>query len=504
MEKGAEYSEICVLVRSNVIGEEVASYLVDNGVPVITDDSLKVKGAMSVRRLVSLMSYVDNPEDTVNGYLAESMNMELPDGSWSLVDMAEFIVRNMKDADEQHFMQGEVIYLQSFMDYLQAYVASNGNNLRGFLKYWEGEDPSISSPSSGNSVRVMTIHKSKGLDFPYVILPFAENITLFKAGKYWCSPDLKGTALEGVADGVYDVTLSSSSEATLFREHYRRESFLQQVDNINTIYVAMTRAASGMHIIAKTPSAKFKMAADAGERPEFSDFSQIMYWFLRTSDALEGLEHHADGEVEAFTFGELSDFTPLRKEDDMSVRPFDVKGGMEYPSFPLNPQAGRLRFSPDALDFFSEDDKAGISASSRLRGVALHDILSRIKVSSDLEDAIMQSVLSGEIDKEEASDIKALLEKRLSEVEDLDWFPQNGARIYNEADIIDTDGHSYRPDRVVVNGRKVIIVDYKSGEHYAKYEQQLMRYARIWKSMGYAEVSAYLWYLQTGEIMHVC
>ena len=209
-----------------------------------------------MRRLVSLMSYADNPQDTVSGYLAQSLDITVPQGCSSLTDMAESFFRSLKAKDSDEIWKGEILHIQSFFDHVQDYVASNGNSLRGFLKYWEDEDPSISSPSSGESVRVMTIHKSKGLDFPYVIIPFAENITLYKAGNYWCVPELSDTPLSGVADGVYDVTLSKSSDNTLFAEDYRKENFLQQVDNINTIYVAMTRAALGMHIIAKTPSAK--------------------------------------------------------------------------------------------------------------------------------------------------------------------------------------------------------------------------------------------------------
>ena len=74
----------------------------------------------------------------------------------------------------------------------------------------------------------------------------------------------------------------------------------------------------------------------------------------------------------------------------------------------------------------------------------------------------------------------------------------------NEVSIIDTDGQVYRPDRVVKNGDKVIIVDYKFGEHYRKYEHQMNRYADLWRRMGYADISAFLWYVQTGEIVPMC
>ena len=522
---GARLSEIAVLVRSNASGEEVAMYLIDNGIAVMTDDSLRVKSAITVRRLVSLMSYVDNPQDTVNGYLAKSLEVEIPQDCSSLVDMVEALLRSLKESDGEGLWKGEALHVQSFMDYVQDYVSSNGNSLRGFLKWWEDENPSVSSPSSGESVRVMTIHKSKGLDFPYVIIPFAENINLYKAGSYWCVPALGKTPLDGVADGVYDVSLSASSEHTLFAEDYQKERFLQQVDNINTIYVAMTRAACGMHIIAKTPPAKCLKAMEAGDLKQFADFSQILYWFASVSaDGMEipgddGLlppfkvDRIVDDVTERFYVGDLVSFEALRKKKE-DVEVFGMTYGDELPSIPLNPQPdaedgdvrerGRLKFSADSLDFFSEDGEAGVAASNRIRGVVLHDILSRVIGPEDLETAVRQSVLSGEITAEEASEAKLLLAERISGAAARGWYPEGqDVKVLNEASLIDTDGEMYRPDRVVLSGGKVVIIDYKFGEHRRSYERQLKRYADIWRRMGHGKVDAYIWYVQTDEVVEI-
>jgi ATP-dependent exoDNAse (exonuclease V) beta subunit len=509
VEAGADLSDIAVLVRSNRTGSEIAQYLIDNGITVITDEALKVKSSITVRRLVSLMSYVDNPDNTVNGFLAESLDVALPEGCRSLVDMAESLLRSIKQNEEDGFRPGEAVYVQSFMDCLQDYVSSNGNNLRGFLKYWEGEDPSISSPSSGQSVRVMTIHKSKGLDFPYVIIPYAENIVLYKADKNWCVPDLSGTSLEGIAEGVYDVTLSSGSESTLFADHYRNERFLQQVDNINTIYVAMTRAALGLHVIARTPSMKFLIALDAGGDLQYADFSQMLYHYAEQS-ALKKIE---EDESVSFQYGDVVDFKAFAKKDDAEVGIFPVAEGNEYPSIPLNPQGGddqtdvrergRLKFSADSIDFFSEDGQAGIASSNRIKGVVLHDILSEVICAEDLADAVMRAVKSGVLTSDEAEEVETLLAERISEVMDKGWFPSDRKTIMNEVSIIDTDGQVYRPDRVVVTDEKVLIVDYKFGEHYRKYERQMMCYADLWRRMGHAQVQASLWYVHTGEIMEI-
>lgn len=508
MDSGAELSDIAVLVRSNASGGQVASYLIDNGYAVVTDDSLKVKNSITVRRLVSLMSYLVNPEDSVSSYLAESLEVQLPDEGASLIDIAESLVRSLKDNDPDASWKGEILHLQSFMDCIQDYVSSNGNNLRGFIKYWDGEDPSISSPSSGNSIRVMTIHKSKGLDFPYVIFPFAENITLYKADSHWCAPDLEGTVLSGVADGVYDVNLSSSSESTLFAEHYKKERFLQQVDNINTIYVAMTRAALGMHVIAKTPSNKILAAIETGAPSEFSDFSQMLYSYACT--AL--LESADDGDVKCFNYGELPDFNALRKSGPSDER-FVITAGGGYPSIPLNPQPGdedcdvrergRLKFSADSLDFFSEEGEAGIDASNRIKGIVLHDILASVIVQEDLEPAVMKALYDGQITEDQVPVISDMLATRINEAEKFGWFSSESADVMNETSIIDTDGQVYRPDRVIRTGGKVMIIDYKFGDHYRKYERQMNKYIQLWRRMGYEDVSAFLWYIHTGEVVQV-
>ena len=505
---GAVLSEIAVLVRSNATGEQVASYLIDNGMTVITDDSLRVKSSITVRRLVSLMSYVDNPRDTVNGYLAESLDVRIPQGCLSLSDMAESLLRSLKAGDSEELWKGEILHIQSFMDHLQDYVSSNGNSLRGFLKYWEDENPSVSSPASGESVRVMTIHKSKGLAFPYVIIPFAESISLYKPGSYWCVPDLVGTGLSGVADGVYDVSLSKSSEATLFAEDYRKENFLQHVDNMNTLYVAMTRPALGMHVIAKTPSAKCRNAVRDGLMPDFTDFSQILYRHACSSLLTRKCD---DDGTERFDIGDIVDFASLRKDPDSEVETFEVSGEEGYPSVPLNPETGddggdvrergRLKFSADSVDFFSSEGDAGIKASNRIKGVVLHDILSGVIVPSDLDAAVDAALSCGDVTTAEAEQIRSLLGTRLEEAAGRGWFPDDADMVLNEATLVDTDGQMLRPDRVVVQGGKVTVIDYKFGEHRSAYERQIARYADIWRRMGYDDVSAFLWYVQTGEVV---
>ena len=508
---GGRLSEIAVLVRTNKIGQKVAAALIDGGIAVITDDSLKVKRSVTVRRLVSMMSLIDNPDDTVGSYLAKTLDVAVPGGCNSLVDMAEALVRDMKANDHDGVIEGEILHLQSFMDNLHDYVASNGNNLRGFLKHWEDSDPSISSPSSGESVRVMTIHKSKGLDFPYVIIPFANEIGMFKSDYRWCAPDLKGSPLEGVAEGVYNVNISKTTPQTMFAEHYEEEKALQMVDNINSIYVAMTRAALGMHIIAEKPKDDWVDTLKGEEnldwQPDFSNFALVLYWFV-ASGRKKGVRKFEGESFVRFDLGDIVDFNALRKSDKPVAMPFPISDGDQYPSYALNPEGsededvrerGRLKFSADSLDFFAEDGAAGVEASNRIRGVVLHDILAHVRVPQDLDAALENARIRGDLTAEQALEAKSLLEVRIAEAIPMGWFPEDPSKVLTETDIIDTDGQIYRPDRVVVDGDKVLVIDYKFGVHHSKYERQMKLYADIWRRMGYPEVTAFLWYVQTGD-----
>ena len=531
--KGAEYKDIAVLVRSNSSGQQVAEYLAVAGIPIVTDESLKVKNSVTVRRIVSLMSLADNPNDTVRSYLATSLNVVIPEKFNSLTDLAESLLRRLKETDGEGLWKREVLHIQSFFDFLQDYVSSDGNDLRGFLRYFEEKDPPICSPSSGNSVRIMTIHKSKGLDFKYVILPFAENICFYKQSQYWSVPDLKGTRLEGIAEGVYDVNLSSSASQTLFSDSYEKEKFLQMVDNMNILYVAMTRPVLGMHIISKSLPGTCLKALEQGDCSCFKDFSQVLWWFAtRTEGSLipdgnsdsvrctRGLfdvnvTSDLDFEVyDRYDYGSMVDFSRYIKEEQQ-IRNFPLSEFGELPSFPLNPDdcdsnepvqgRGRLKFSADSIDFFSGDELPSIDSSKRIKGVVLHDILSRIISKDDLDSSISLALANGEVTSQEAVEIRNLLGQRLSEAAAYGWFPEKseGAEVLNECSILDTDGREYRPDRVVIKDGEVIIIDYKTGVYDDKYEEQIHRYADIWKRMGYSDVSSVLWYIQSGEFYKV-
>lgn len=467
-ERGGEWADIAILVRGNAEGAVVAAALVEQGIPVVSDDSLFVKSSVTVRRLISQLSLVDAPaaqdKPGVATYLARSLAVNIPEHYHSLVDLCEGMLRDLRQADPNTF-EAEIPYIQAFMDYLQDWVSTGGNQLHAFLKSWEDAQPKIASPQSGSAVRVMTIHKSKGLEFPFVIVPFAEKVTLYKASSYWCHPAVEGTPLQAEADGVYRVKLDGGAAESLFSEQYVQERKLAAIDNLNVFYVALTRARCGLKVIAAPLPKK------AGE---YKNLSQLLYAFVQTTDYKAGTPY---------------DFHTLRRPE-AEEKPLEAG----YESFPAD-SGKRLKFSPEAADYFGPDGSFGPQASVRIRGNVLHGILGRIDTPDQLPDAVESAVLSGELPQSQQQETLDFLSGRLASVADKGWFAPE-MRVWKEASVLGSDGNEYRPDRVVLApDGSVTVIDYKFGAQEESHKRQVRRYANLYRKMGYTKVSAYLWYL---------
>ena len=512
---GARYGEITVLVRSNKHGSDVAMFLMDNGVSVISDDSLHLKSSAVARQVVSLLSSVGNEDDTIGSFLARELDINVAELSCrSLLDLCEQLLRILKDRDPELF-ESETQYVQALMDFVQDYVSVNGNAIDGFLKAWQEADPKISSPSDPESVRVMTIHKSKGLEFQHVVFPFAEEIGLFRSEKHWTRPSVEGTELEGIADGVYNVLLSKpSKEDSLFQVGSQKELQFQFVDNINTFYVALTRPVRGLTVIASNPPEKITaaivpVASKAAEHVptaastvppcDFTDFSQILYAYLYGYGEALGYSKEESEDRMVFSKGDIYNYSSTeRKADGIS----ELMPG--FPSFPLNlseedecadvRERGRLKFSADSIDFFCDE----VRNEARLNGTVLHGILSEVIVPEDLPDAVKHAFEAGEIDAGQEDEYLNILTQRISAHPD--WFPVDSAEVLNETGLIDTDGESYRPDRVLIKDGKVTVIDYKFGEKNRSYQRQVARYADIYHRMGYSEITPIIWYVLTDEV----
>jgi len=478
---GAFWGDIAVLVRDHSHGAKVANYLTENGIPVISDDSLHIKSSETVTRLTALLSSYDNPDDSISRFIISSLDIVWPDTAFSLVDLGEDLLRQLRAADSNLF-DGETLYIQAFMDDLKSWVEVNGNNLGQYLKHWNDVNPYISSPDNSSSVRIITVHKSKGLEFPYLIFPYADKVTFYKGDTRWCSLDLSGLAAatsnhSGTESRILiPVILSKNAERTLFAKDLERERKMQAIDNLNIFYVAMTRASKCLHVIADTPTKKFLDSEKAGH-PDYANMSQVLYHYV--------------GCCSESSFGSMYDFGRMKREQTGNVGEFRCG----YPSIPL---AGRLQPSTDAMDFFGEDGVTGPAASPRLDGIILHGILSEVIGTSDLRSAVDDAVREGLLNPEEGVRAFDLLSARIASHSE--WFPSEG--VSNEITIIGDDGECHRPDRVVENpDGGVIIIDYKFGEQQKSHVRQVGGYMELYRKMGRTPVQGVVWYVREDEVV---
>lgn len=461
---GAKMSDMAILLRTNGEGKKVAEYLLSKGYSVISDDSLDLKSSLIIRKIVSYLHSLCNNSDSLNTYLSESLEIDSEREYHSLLDLVDGVIKDLSETHPDE-IKGQTLFIQSFMDDILEWTSIHGNDLRQYLKHWEESKIAISSPNDPNAIRITTVHKSKGLAFPIVIFPFAEKVGLFKEDPLWCHLDSDAEMGESF-NSIFPVVLGKSSGDSFFSESLKNEMEMQRIDNLNIFYVCLTRARKEMHIIAKNPP---KSLIDGKSSP--NDLSQLLYLYC---------------EQNGYTFGSPYRWNEASKKEDSEIEEFDA----EYETYGMNPEACSRRFvaSSDAWDYFSEE---GIGQSKRLRGIEQHALLSRIRTSDDAPE-VLRSI--------EPQTRELLLERISAHSE---WFSPE-LKTLNEVAIIDSFGNTNRPDRVLVDEEgRVTVIDFKFGEEDEKYSGQVRRYMRLFREMGYGEVSGYIWYVPIDKIIHV-
>lgn len=461
---GAKMSDIAILLRTNGEGKKVAEHLLSKGYSVISDDSLDLKSSLIIRKIVSYLHSLCNNSDSLNTYLSESLEIDSEREYHSLIDLVDGVIKDLSETHPDE-IKGQTLFIQSFMDDILEWTSIHGNDLRQYLKHWEESKIAISSPNDPNAIRITTVHKSKGLAFPIVVFPFAEKVGLFKEDTLWCHLDSDAEMGESF-DSIFPVVLGKSSGDSFFSESLKKEMEMQRIDNLNIFYVCLTRARKEMHIIAKNPP---KSLIDGKSSP--NDLSQLLYLYC---------------EQNGYTFGSPYRWNEASKKEDSEIEEFDA----EYETYGMNPEACSKRFvaSSDAWDYFSEE---GIGQSKRLRGIEQHALLSRIRTSDDAPE-VLRSI--------EPQTRELLLERISAHSE---WFSPE-LKTLNEVAIIDSFGNTNRPDRVLVDEEgRVTVIDFKFGEEDEKYSGQVRRYMRLFREMGYGEVSGYIWYVPIDKITQV-
>lgn len=517
-DKGYSLKDIAILVRTKKEGADVANKLLEyKGLnpksrykyDIISDEALFIKNSKSIKLAISLLKYLRNPldstlrslaiyeyfklkdqltpEQTIQSHLSESDNFptevlvelqriqELP-----LYEMTEEIFDLFRDAMEAN----ENIYIQAFLDMVLDFSVNRSSDLDSFLQWWidSGQTKTIYTPDGQDAIRIMTIHKSKGLEFKTVIIPFCNwDIDHKLTNILWCQPKIEPfNQLK-----LVPVKYSQKLQNTIFAYEYFDEKLHAYIDNLNILYVAFTRAKE--NLIAYTPKPK-------DEKKSINNISSLLWASVHidlkahTDKNFINLTQSMDDQKNVFQLGEMlsqKHTKSILSDNEVAI------GVLESISFDE-----RLKLKLNNRYFFKENGQ-------REYGTLMHEIVSRISTINDIDDILESYQLAGDITDVERQNISSLLLEYLSDPQILKWY-SGEYRILNEVQILQPNGTFIRPDRVMIKQDEVVVIDYKfGGKEEKKYIKQVKNYMNQIKKMGYGNVKGYICYITLGIINEV-
>ena len=530
LKRGYRCSDIAILTRTKSTAAAIAEVLLSTteketegySLPFISEEALHVDRAYSVRFIIAALSYLADTNITLRlAVLQEAYQQLLRLSQSHGTDLTEEDLQFLRDSGRQGlyevveiinarfghlFPKSEGAYLVKLLDMLYSWEQEETADIANFLQYWQdkGATQSISNATAEDAITLMTIHKSKGLGFPVVLLPditwaLDENLKGNKENILWCPiPDIDEVKSLRVA-GVTSVPLKYASilQMSYFAKPYFKEKLKNMLDSLNLLYVATTRPKQELHIWIKGEKAVEKQkeekeeGKEKGKRPQNEEktVSTIEDLFLATTEA---------GEVLCDTLPAIQTTTEEPIGDSASAPRNATKATEEEGTIPLTveglysyPVDKRLAILREGLEHFSED-------SQRAYGRTLHLILSEIKTAGDVETAIREAEHQGYIKAKDLEGLRQRLDAVMKHPQTAHWFDGTG-EVFNERAIIGGQlKTSRRPDRVIFypDDGHIEVIDYKSGEEHTAHHRQVREYMSLLRQMGYTNITGYLCYFR--------
>jgi len=518
-DNGYSLKDIAILVRTNVEGAIVADTLLtykeqhpseSYRYDIISDDALFVNSSPTVRFMVAILRFLKNPDDPANEQLAlfsymaltEKFNTDLVVKSFpeeirkalltlsrsSLYEIVEGIYRMFAT----WFPKNEQVFIQAFLDLVAEYAQKEIPDLSRFLKWWDesGYRKTVTTPDSQDAIRILTVHKSKGLGFKVVLIPFCDWEIDHKPTKpviLWCQPEQAPFNKLRLVPVRYNQQLSK----TIFAKDYFQERLHAYIDNLNTLYVAFTRAKEELIVLSPRPA---KIKEKTGEVEKIACIADLLWAGLHTPDEYMGGEKHflslpSYFNVDKGTFKLGNGWRPVGEKE---TQPKKIEEIAMKTFSSISPDE-RLQLRLTSKAFFYENEQMKY-------GKLMHDILSHIMTKKDILQSVEAHRSAGVINTEEAHWLITRLEEILSHPEVVNWYDGTG-QVLNEVNILTNRGKTRRPDRVLINGDCVTVIDYKFGEQKnPHYQNQVKNYLRMIRQMGYKDVKGYLWYVEMQQI----
>jgi len=476
-EKKFNFRDICILVRSNSHSYVLADFLTKQEIPIISSESLLLKSSDKVNFLINLLKYSTQPNDLDTAYevlyfLAREEERKHHFIQIHLKSLARLLQANygfaidklkqssVYDGLERAIHQFKLAessdaYITSLMDEVLDVEQKEGVGVQTFLSFWERKKDKLSlkAPDNINAVQIMTVHKSKGLEFPIVIFPFANSLIYNNDQKIWLpvAPEKFNGFSEMLVSKKQEMEEYGAIAAQLFAEEHCK----MELDAFNVLYVALTRAVKGLYIISKNE-------INSKGEPNMNRYSGLFVHYLKNLGIY-------NPEQLTYGFGVLEN-TKASAEEEVVHNIAYQYSSKDRPSFKILTRSGMLWESSreEALE----------------KGNLIHLLLGYVETYKDVDKAIAILVRDGDLSLPDSAEVKEKLMKVIAHPK-LAKYYQEGNIVKNEKDIITKDGLLLRPDRVVIQNRQATIIDYKTGTEYKKYHQQVNTYAYALEAMNY-------------------
>ena len=488
-------STIAILVRTNSHIPLIANYF-SNRLPhitIVSDEAFRLDASRPVNIIIRALRLINNPGDELSrAFLERTLPADclpLDVGRYSSLALYELGEQLFADFRLNQFDE-QSAYVCTFFDQLRQYCADNPATVTDFLRLWDSElcAKTIQSDVT-DGVRIISIHKSKGLEFDHVVLPFCD-WQLEKTGNIlWCHPDEPPFDRLPIAPIDYS---QKGMSGTIYEADYHHEHLQNVVDNLNLLYVAFTRARSSLYVI--------------GRRGARNSRSDIIEQTLPSLDLGTLSGENSDDAPLTFEYGEPSVDDSVPTSRVPSSNPFLQPAGRIAVNIDSYPPKAHFRQSNQSRDFVSANEEQEDNHYIQM-GSILHRVFSTIRTAGDIPAALLSLEQEGIVyDKHITLErITNMLRLRLQHPKVADWFSPRWT-LYNECTILSlNDGQvvQRRPDRVMTDGNEWIVVDFKFGHPNSEHHDQVRTYIELLKSMGHTDVHGYLWYVYSNQIEEV-
>lgn len=398
--------------------------------------------------------------------------------SLSLWDLTEEIIRIF----ELNTIKIEYAYLEGFLNLLQNYLKNNDSDIACFINWWDesGYKTKINLSKSVDAIEVLTIHKSKGLAFEAVLLPFLSwgilppnsvDTTL------WAKLDDKTKPFNSIP--FVPIKFQKKLSESYFSVNYYEEYFLDYIDNLNLLYVAFTRAKDALYLFIENSKSKFET------------IDKLIKKVFESNNSLT--EHFNNIDENALEKGNLQQKTiskPAVEKSNIVLKN----------NFPVIKWQNRIQIKRYSENYFADNTQKNNNVNY---GILMHEILSKLIYSSDLSKIIDAYKIEGKISNTEAKIIENKLQNILQLHDVLDWFTDK-YKILTEQTILLAKGKTCIPDRIMIdNSKNIILVDYKFADAIPEHSKQIKFYKNTLLNMGYKKVKMYLLYGNTEEVIEI-